>query len=79
MPRCRKGKMQAVPDTEVQEGRSGVSSGQEEYWEEEQSPHLLVTTTLQMALMYIFSFTHKNHFMQTCSMFRPIQNTPVAL
>jgi len=46
MPRCRKGKMQAVPDTEVQEGRSGVSSGQEEYWEEEQSPHRLVTTVL---------------------------------
>jgi hypothetical protein len=38
--------MQEVPDTEVQEGRSGVSSGQEEYWEEEQSPHRLVTTVL---------------------------------
>ena len=38
--------MQEAPDSAVQEGRSGVSSGQFENWEVEQSPHLLVTTVL---------------------------------
>merc|ERR1711963_1356398 len=37
---------QEAPDSAVQEGRSGVSSGQFENWEVEQSPHLLVTTVL---------------------------------
>merc|ERR1712130_252752 len=46
MPRWRKGKTQEAPDSAVQEGRSGVSSGQFENWEVEQSPQLLVTTVL---------------------------------
>jgi len=46
MPRWRKGKTQAAPDSAVQEAMSGVSSGQFENWEVEQSPHLLVTTVL---------------------------------
>lgn len=46
IPRWRKGKTQEAPDSAVQEVRSGVSSGQFENWEVEQSPHLLVTTVL---------------------------------
>ena len=38
--------MQEAPDSAVQEVMSGVSSGQLENWEVEQSPHLLVTTML---------------------------------
>ena len=51
IPRWRKGKMQEAPDSAVQEVMSGVSSGQLENWEVEQSPHLLVTTVLFGATM----------------------------